>query len=393
MSSNLDTPLRRRRGFDSLRNRLPREWPLGRTALGLAMFILIIALARIGLVDDPNGGRPTATVDISATRDTNAIAKQVATANPEQPAPLNTQSAGAPDGPQITLTDPGLPAGQGQDVHMAISELDAFGVDPALVEETQNGPIPQVASDGRTPFSTYARASTGPSGANGKPLIAIVIAGMGLNEAVTLQAVDTLPENVTLAFAPYGKTLGRTAAAARAQGHEMLLQIPLEPFDYPESDPGPKTLLVGQPPRANLDKLFWLMSRFGGYFGLMNYMGARYTASAADFEPIMEETGMRGLGYFDDGSSLRSLAPQMAARNKVPFARANFELDAKPSRAAILDKLSELEVIARDKGSAIGTASALPVSIKTIAEWARGLDDKNLLLVPVSALMTRAQAP
>lgn len=401
MTSNLDAPLGRRKRFAFKRPRRPREWPVARTALGVSALILLIGIARIGLVNDPDGGRPTATVDISASRDTNVIANQVATSAPAKTAPAkteatklapqNTDMGDSSQGPLITTTDPTLPDGSTGPVHMALGELNAFGADPTLVEETKNGPIPQVAPGGRTPFATYARASIGPGAANGRPLIAIVVTGLGLNEAVTLEAVDTLPDNITLAFAPYGRTLGRTAAAARAQGHELLLQIPLEPFDYPDSDPGPKTLLSGQPPRSNLDKLFWLMSRFGGYFGVMNYMGARFTASAADFEPIMEELGMRGLGYLDDGSSKRSLAPQMAQRNKVPFGQANIELDTKPNRAAILDKLGELEAKATQNGSAIGIISALPVSIKTVAEWSRGLNEKKMLLVPASALMQNGE--
>lgn len=387
MSSNLDAPLGRTKGFSFRRPGRPREWPLARGALALSALIVAVAILRVALVNDPQGGRASATVDISATRDANTVAHEVALSPEEAAKNANASGDSASDGPQITKVDPKT------EFHTAVSELTAFGVQPELAEETQNGPIPHIGPNGRTPFGAYARASISPAAANGKPLVAIVVTGLGLSESITLDAIDTLPDNVTLAFAPYGKTLGRTTAAARAQGHEMLLQVPLEPFDFPDSDPGPKTLLTGQPPRANLDKLFWLMSRFGGYFGLMNYMGARFTSSAADFEPVMEELGTRGLGYLDDGSSNRSLAPQMAERNKVPFARASSELDAKPSRAAILEKLDELEATAREKGAAIGVISALPVSIKTVADWARKLEDKNMLLVPVSALMGTPPSP
>ncbi len=44
------------------------------------------------------------------------------------------------------------------------------------------------------------------------------------------------------------------SASARSGGHEILLEVPLEPFDYPENDPGPDTLLTGQAPRDNLEQ-------------------------------------------------------------------------------------------------------------------------------------------
>ena len=70
----------------------------------------------------------------------------------------------------------------------------------------------------------------------------------------------------------------------------------------------------------------------------------------------MEEVGTRGLGYVDDGQFNRSVAAQLASRNKVPFGRGNVEIDTNPSRAAILEKLSDLEVLAASQGYAIGIA-------------------------------------
>jgi polysaccharide deacetylase 2 family uncharacterized protein YibQ len=202
-----------------------------------------------------------------------------------------------------------------------------------------------------------------------------------------MDAIDKLPEDVTLAFAPYGKTLDRTVGAARADGHEILLEVPLEPFDYPDNDPGPDTLLTGQAPRDNMRKLFHVMSRISGYVGLINNMGARFTSSGADFGPVMEELGARGLGYLDDGPSNRSLAPQLARANRVPFGRVDAMIDANPARAPILRALAELEDKARKGGSAIGIVSALPVSVEAVSEWAAGLADKGIEIVPASALM------
>lgn len=63
------------------------------------------------------------------------------------------------------------------------------------------------------------------------------------------------------------------------------------------------------------------MSRFSGYVGLINNMGARFTASAADLSLIMEELGACWLSHLDDGSSNRSLASQLAKGNNIPFSR------------------------------------------------------------------------
>jgi len=360
------------------------RFPVARVTALVVVLLLATVLLRTLLVDDPLGGRPVAEASVSLSETTNTLATEVLTPAPANDAPFVAQQ---PGGPAIITVDPSAADGLAGAPAVGVRALTEFGVLPDLVEETRNGPIPQVAADGRSPFASYARASLTPASAEGRPLIAIIVTGLGLNESATLSAIEQLPDNVTLAFAPYGRTLQRTTAAARAEGHELLLQVPLEPFDYPDNDPGPQTLLTGQPPRANLDRLFWLMARFGGYVGLINHMGARFTASPPDLEPLMEELGTRGLGYVDDGSSNRSLAAQMARRNLVPFARADIELDANPSRAAILEALGALEALATERGTAMGLVSALPVSVLTVSEWARGLEARNVILVPASALM------
>jgi len=361
--------------------------PLMRAALAVMVLVLAIAVLRIVFVNDPDGGRPSATVAINSTRDNNTIAGAVAAATPAPQKATITVGPETPvgklgSGPSITVVDPDLPSDAAPLGNVAVNK---DGVIPDLADLTKNGPIPRVSASGETPFGAYSRPL--PSATSTKPMVAIVVTGLGLNEQGTLDAVGKLPPDVDLAFAPYGKTLPQTVAAARAAGHELLLQVPMEPFDYPDTDPGPQTLLTGQPPRANLDKLYWLMARFGGYVGLINNTGARFTASAADFGPIMEELGTRGLGYLDDGTSNRSVAPDLAQTDKVPFGRADAMLDANPARAPILAALDDLAAKAVANGHAIGVISALPVSISTVAEWAQTIDNRNVQLVPVSALM------
>src|SRR6185437_927236 len=357
------------------------ELPLARLGFGIVALVLVGAALRLALVSDPEGGRPSATVAINSTRDDNRIAGQVAAPAPAAKATPITAGPEIAVGPNASITTIGDDVPSGAPTTAAVNKQ---GVIPDLAEDTKDGPLPRMSATGETPFHAYSRPAPP---ANGKAMLAIVVTGLGLNEAGTLDAVDKLPPDISLAFAPYGKTLDKTVAAARAAGHELLLEVPLEPFDYPETDPGPQTLLTGKPARANIDKLYWLMARFGGYIGLINHTGARFTASSADFGPVMEELGTRGLGYLDDGTSNRSIAPELAAANKVPFGRADVLLDANPARTPILAALDALASKAAAQGQAIGVISALPVSIATVAEWAGNLADRNVQLVPVSALM------
>lgn len=354
-------------------------WPFGRIMAAVIVLLLGGIAARLILVDDPMGGRPVSEIAITNSRDANQVAGNIGTGQNQVTLTVGEQfpASELPTEAEQPVTD----------LAYADRTLNSFGAYPQLLEQTQHGPVPHIGVNGERPFDAYSRASIGPAAANGRPLIAVIVTGLGLNETSTIDAITKLPDNVTLAFAPYGDGLTHVASTAQAEGHELWLEVPMEPFDYPESDPGPHTLLVNQPVRANLDKLIWLLARFGGYAGIINNQGARFTSTAGDFSPIMEEIGTRGLGYIDDGSSNRSLATQLAEANRVPFVRAGVQLDTNPSRAAILAALDRLTAQAEANGSAVGVISALPVSIDTLAAWAADLEDQGMLLVPASALM------
>src|SRR5262249_44819953 len=161
---------------------------------------------------------------------------------------------------------------------------------------------------------------------------------------------------------------------------------------YPDNDPGPQTLLTTLDAGQNVDRLHWLMSRFQGYVGIANYMGARFAASEQALAPVLREAAKRGLIYVDDGSSPRSLASQIAGANNLAFAKADVILDTVPVPADIDRALARLEAIARDRGTAVGTAGALPVSIDRIVRWAKAAESRGVVLVPITAAVAKAKS-
>ena len=216
--------------------------------------------------------------------------------------------------------------------------------------------------------------------------LAIVIGGLAVSQTGTQAAIAKLPGEVTLAFAPQGNSIGRWMQAARQSGHEVVMQVPLEPFDYPSVNPGRNTLTVSATPDENLKSLRWALSRTTNYTGVMNYMGARFSADATAMEPFMAELGRRGLAYVDDGSSARSLAPDLALKDGVPFVAGDTAIDAVQDRGAILKKLDALEATARAKGSAVGIGSAFDLTVDTVAAWVLEAKKRGIEIVPISAV-------
>ncbi|MEF2072086.1 divergent polysaccharide deacetylase family protein [Consotaella aegiceratis] len=251
-----------------------------------------------------------------------------------------------------------------------------------LLEDSPYGALPIRAEDGRRPLDVYAGEPTSRMGTQ----IAIIVGGLGISQTGTQYAVKTLPRSVTLAFAASGNSLSRWMQDARREGHELLLQVPMEPVGYPDVSPGPHTLTAESAEAGDMDELYWSLGRMTNYVGIMNFMGARLTADREAVRALLSETAQRGLLYVDDGSSARSAAREVAVADSEPFAAADLLIDRSQQPGDIRAQLDALERIARAKGSAIGIASAFESSVDAITAWAEEASERGIDLVPVSQL-------
>lgn len=251
-----------------------------------------------------------------------------------------------------------------------------------LLEDTSDGKIPIIGLDGTRPMDQYARPWSGARGTR----IAIVVGGLGLSQTGTQRAIRQLPGEVTLAFAASGNSLSRWMQEARRKGHEILLQVPLEPFDYPQNDPGLYTLRTDFNETKNLAELHRAMAQVTNYTGVVNFLGGRFLSDADALEPIIRDVSNRGLLFLDDGSSAQSLSGTIAGAVEAPHAFADLQLDADLSREAVLRKLDELERIARRNGTAIGMASAFDQSVDAIREWCEEAGGRGIEIVGVASL-------
>lgn len=255
-----------------------------------------------------------------------------------------------------------------------------------VAELIDGSQLPRIGDDNKRPSDVYARLTPKAVLNSGRPKIAIMLGGMGLNSKLTSMATNQLPGDVTFAFAPYGENLQEQVNKARANGHEVLLQLPMEPIGYPANNPGPKTLLSDADAKANIESLHWHMSRFAGYTGVTNYMGGRMLMSIGALKPVMAEIQKRGLIYLEDASTSVTSSSGVAEEVNLPARHAQVVIDADPTADGIAAALQKLEDEATANGYAIGTGSGLEVTLDAVRDWSEKLKDKGILLVPVSAM-------
>jgi uncharacterized protein len=385
----LRQPLRRRGIAERFWAKRPTALQAASAVSCLAMLAGAVTLAR---APNPHGGEPVVTALIPPPEmlQTASLDKVQEEAVPEQEMP-DAATSGSEKiediGEQPAIIEP--PEQQTVDTGASIIVSSRKSLAPAPIESVSEegpyGPLPKIGRNNKRPSSVYARMVSVGITSSDAPKIAIVLGGMGLNDELTRRAIKALPGDVTFAFAPYGENLQPLVNKARAAGHEIVLQIPMEPMGYPQVNPGPKTLASDAGKEANLDALMWHMGRFAGYAGVMNYMGGKFMGDSQAVRPILSELKKRGLLFIGDGTALHGGMGVDADAAGLPLRESRIVIDAEPTPAGIGRALSELEAQARRDGFAIGTGAGLAVTIDAVAEWAKQLGDRGIILVPVTA--------
>ena len=314
---------------------------------GAGLLFVGAAVALVAVTGDPRAGAPR--VRISLLRPAPASLTSLVPAAPATPPSSSAPVQALDQAPIAGLSAPG-----------------------------PGGLLPVIAPDGRTPAQAYAR----PFHDTGAPKVALVIGGLGLNAKSTREAIEQLPPEVTLSFVPYTDGLQGWIDLARANGHEALLETPMEPLDYPQNDPGPYTLMAQDPGPETVKRLEWLMSRATGYFGVTNYLGGRFLASDPAMGVFTAALRQRGLAFVDDGSAT-------TRGGGVPRASADMVIDQTLDGGSIDQQLAGLESAAQQHGRALGSGFAYPVTLQEVKRWAAGLAGRGLVLAPASAVMSR----
>ncbi len=278
----------------------------------------------------------------------------------------------------------GAPSAGAQDLPTAMM---AEPLPPApvagLVEETLFGLLPRIAEDGRMPWQGYARPF---DETRERPRVSIIITGLGRQQERTQRAIDTMPAPITLAFSPYAEDVSDWLDLARADGHETLLMLPMEPVGFPQNDPGPQALLVSMGPDQNRERLQRILGRGTGYVGLIGYMGSRFAASQEALTPMLQIMADRGILYVDNRSVADTVAAQVAGEVGVAHAIVDRVVDETATGDTIDLRLRELEDMARAEGAAIGLARDYPVTLERLAVWAATLEAKAIDLAPIAAV-------
>ena len=255
------------------------------------------------------------------------------------------------------------------------SQVSQIQVASAAPVET----APTVAEN--SPLARYARPFENPEG---KPTVSIIVGGLGTNPSRTLAAINELPPEVTLSFVPTTDNLRGWVRRARRAGHEVLIELPMEPYDYGRQRPHPQVMKADFSAAENTERLASLLALTPGYVGVMNYMGDKFATNSEAVDPVLAALSDKGLAMFEDGRLRRSEFDQGARKANLAFGKATAWIDARPGADEISQQLLLLETAALEQGGALGTGMPFPVTFDILKEWLPTLEGKGIALAPAS---------
>lgn len=248
----------------------------------------------------------------------------------------------------------------------------------ALIAEGPYGATPRIGDDGTTPFAAYRRPSSGNTSGS---TIAIMVSGLGLDPRLTRNAIDVLPPEVSLSFAPYSSDIESLMMAAMAAGHEVAIEIPMEAPGISANALGPAGLMTDRGLEANAKRLGWLLARAPAFAMATNYLGATYSSDGPSSALLMATMKAHGLGYLDD----TGLVASTAGDHGVPYGKTTIVLGR--DSGDVTSSLDQLVQTARTNGQAVAKVYISAEAISAIQEWSSELETKGVTLVPASAML------
>lgn len=363
-----------------------------------ALYVAIALLAVLGgysaglmFKTDPQGS-PQLAVSTTERSPNESEQNTGGSVNPEEP-PLGTtdglsDAAVYPDPPHSRIDRPVRAYEEALPPEVHETEVKEGVIEKSVSIEggaMLRSPGPTAEKPDSLPLPPWRRYAAAFPEVGSRPMVAIVIDDLGMDRKRTARVMG-MRGPLTLSFLAYAEDLNAQTVVARANGHELMMHVGMEPIGE-SVDPGPNVLLTGLDSEEIRHLLESNLERFEGYVGINNHMGSKFTADVSGMAVVMEILKRRGLLFLDSRTTGRSVGGRLAREMGVPVAERNIFLDNVNESAAISARLRELEQLARRRGYAVAIGHPRDATLDALEEWLQNLEDRGLALVPLSAVV------
>lgn len=216
--------------------------------------------------------------------------------------------------------------------------------------------------------------------------IAVIVDGLGGRRDV-FEALRSIGAPVAVAVLPGLPLSAAIGREARQAGMELLLDLPLEPYRYPEADPGPGALLMTTAPERLGREVAAHLAVLPGAAGVTTHMGSRMSEDRARMRAVLEPVAARGLYFLDAFTSNRSVGYAEAARLGMRAGRRQLLIDPGGGEAAARSGLEAASRLALARGRCVVLAHAHPLTAALLHESVSRWRAAGLRVAPPSEVI------
>jgi len=234
--------------------------------------------------------------------------------------------------------------------------------------------------------ATARPAPASPPPPAGRPRVAMIVDELGTRADVA-ERLLALRRPVAVAVLPDLPLSRRIARDAARAGLEVLVQLPLEPYRFPETDPGPGVLLTSMAPEEVTRRTRQHLAAVPGAVGVVTRMGSRFTEDRRQMRAVLEPVFLQGLFFVDSLTSQRSVGYELARALGIPAGRRQVFVDPDESEATARERLDAVERWAASRGAVLAIGHGRLLTVRLLEEALPRWEARGLRLVPVSELV------
>jgi polysaccharide deacetylase 2 family uncharacterized protein YibQ len=224
--------------------------------------------------------------------------------------------------------------------------------------------------------------------------LALVLYGFG-EEAARADSFFALPAPFAVAVVAGLKSSPAVVRAAHHHGREVILQLPLEPINYPQVNPGPGTLTVTMKPAKIASEVRRYVDQARPLAAVANYMGSLATQDMTVMSAVYRELRRSRLPFLHLTPVAGAVCKSLAADVGVAYEEPDLVIEAgsRGTDPAALERCwQEALRTARERGELLVFLRATPLALRWLPRTLTRARLEGVQVVPPSALLRRPVA-
>jgi polysaccharide deacetylase 2 family uncharacterized protein YibQ len=225
-------------------------------------------------------------------------------------------------------------------------------------------------------------------------LLAVVLYGFGDDDVLARRCIE-LPVPFAVAIPPATKTSAAYFKAAHDHQREVVLQLPLEPINYPQVNPGPGTLLVTMSPTQIAGLVHRYVDQAHPVIAVSNHMGSLATQDMAVMTAVFRELRRNSLPFVHVSPAAGAVCKDLAADLGVAYNEPDeiIEVEARQTDGkALAKRWSAILESARDREKMAVWVRATPLTAGWLGGALAGKLPPGVHIVPLSAVIRKPVA-